>query len=65
MEERWASVSSGRVRYLVGGRGRPLLLLHGIAASSFSFRFNCPELMREFCVFVPDLMNVESPERIA
>jgi pimeloyl-ACP methyl ester carboxylesterase len=65
MEERWAPVSGGRLRYLVGGHGSPLLLLHGIAASSFSFRFNCAELMREFRVFVPDLMNVGYSERIA
>lgn len=65
MEERWATVSGGRLRYLVGGRGYPLLLVHGIAASSFSFRFNCSELMREFQVFVPDLMNVGYSDRIA
>jgi len=65
MEELWAPVSGGRLRYLVGGHGSPLLLVHGIAASSFSFRFNCAELMREFRVFVPDLMNVGYSERIA
>lgn len=65
MEERWAKVSGGRLRYLVGGRGRALVLIHGIAASSFSFRFNCEELMREFRVFVPDLMNVGYSERIS
>lgn len=59
MQERWASVSGGRLRYLVGGSGSPLVLVHGIAASSFSFRFNCEELMREFRVFVPDLMHLE------
>ena len=59
MEERWASVSGGRLRYLVGGSGPPLVLVHGIAASSFSFRFNFVELMREFRVFVPDLMHLE------
>jgi pimeloyl-ACP methyl ester carboxylesterase len=64
MEERWAKVSGGRLRYLVGGRGPALLLVHGIAASSFSFRFNCDELMRDFRVFVPDLMNVGYSERI-
>jgi pimeloyl-ACP methyl ester carboxylesterase len=58
MEESWASVSGGRMRYLVGGTGRPLVLVHGIAASSFSFRFNCEELTRHFRVFVPDLIAV-------
>lgn len=58
MEERWAVVSGGRMRYLVGGSGRPLILLHGIAASSFSFRLNCAELTRRFRVFLPDLINL-------
>jgi pimeloyl-ACP methyl ester carboxylesterase len=65
MEECWAPISAGRIRYLVGGRGSPLLLVHGIAASSFSFRFNCAELMRKFRVFVPDLMNVGYSDRVA
>ena len=65
MEERWARVSGGRLRYLVGGSGPPLVLVHGIAASSFSFRFNCTELMREFQVFVPDLMHLEDRPSMA
>jgi pimeloyl-ACP methyl ester carboxylesterase len=32
--------------------------VHGIAASSFSFRFNWKELTRHFRVFVPDLITV-------
>lgn len=64
MEERWAAVAGGRLRYLVGGSGPPLVLIHGIAASSFSFRLNCAELMKEFRVFVPDLMNVGYSDRI-
>ena len=66
MDERWANVSDGHLRYLVGGAGPPLVLVHGIAASSFSFRFNCTELMSEFRVLVPDLMYVENvPRRTA
>jgi len=63
MEECWTNVSDGHLRYLVGGAGPSLVLVHGIAASSFSFRFNCTELMSEFRVFVPDLMYVESVPR--
>lgn len=57
MEERWAAVSGGRLRYLVGGSGPPLVLVHGIAASPFSFRLNCAELGSRFTLFVPDLMS--------
>jgi 4,5:9,10-diseco-3-hydroxy-5,9,17-trioxoandrosta-1(10),2-diene-4-oate hydrolase len=64
MEERWAAVSGGRKRYLVGGGGPPLVLVHGIAASSFSFRLSCEALMGHFQVFVPDLMNVGYSDRV-
>lgn len=54
-EERWADVSGGRLRYLVQGSGAPLVLLHGIVASSFSFRLISPDLSREFRLYLPDL----------
>lgn len=39
----------------VRGRGRPVLLLHGYAASSFSFREWIPELARRYRVVAVDL----------
>ena len=63
MEERWATVSGGRMRYLVGGTGEPLVLVHGIAASSFSYRLNWGELAQRFRVFVPDLMHIRGGGR--
>lgn len=54
-EEHWAAVSGGRLRYLVQGSGSPVVLLHGIVASSFSFRLVAPELSREFRLYLPDL----------
>jgi pimeloyl-ACP methyl ester carboxylesterase len=43
------------LRYLVQGSGAPLVLLHGIVASSFSFRLISPQLSRDFCLYLPDL----------
>jgi len=37
------------------GRGEPVLLLHGLGASSYSWRFAVPELARRYEVFAPDL----------
>ncbi|HEU5233298.1 MAG TPA: alpha/beta hydrolase [Terriglobales bacterium] len=54
-EERWADVSGGKLRYLAQGTGAPLVLLHGIVASSFSFRLVSPDLSRDFRLFIPDL----------
>lgn len=60
MEERWAAVRGARLRYLMGGEGPPLVLVHGMVASSFSFRFNATALARRFQVFIPDLMSGHS-----
>ena len=57
MREQWAEVSGGRLRYLVGGSGPPLVLVHGIAASPFSFRFNCDALMSSFQLYLLDLIS--------
>src|SRR5690348_9066616 len=54
-EERWADVFGGKLHYLVQGTGAPLVLLHGIVASSFSFRLVSPDLSRHFRLFLPDL----------
>lgn len=51
------------MRYLVGGAGKPLVLVHGIAASSFSYRLNWYELSQRFRVFVPDLMHIRGARR--
>jgi pimeloyl-ACP methyl ester carboxylesterase len=37
------------------GRGEPLILLHGLGASSYSWRYNLPELAKHYEVFAPDL----------
>lgn len=53
-----------RMRYLAGGSGPPLVLIHGIAASSFSWRLNFAELAREFRVYAPDLANLGYSARV-
>ena len=59
-EERWASVCGGKLRYLVQGSGPPVILLHGIVASSFSFRLIAPQLSQEFRLYLPDLRVAEA-----
>ena len=39
----------------VTGNGRPLLLIHGLMTSSYSFRYVISELAKKYRVFVPDL----------
>lgn len=37
------------------GKGEPVVLLHGLGASSYSWRFALPELAKHYEVFAPDL----------
>lgn len=61
--EHWVSVDSLRIRYLAGGSGAPLLLVHGIAGFSFSWRKNFADLIGQFRVLAPDLPGVGYSER--
>jgi pimeloyl-ACP methyl ester carboxylesterase len=37
------------------GKGEPLILLHGLGASNYSWRYTVPELAKHYDVFAPDL----------
>jgi pimeloyl-ACP methyl ester carboxylesterase len=51
------SVPFGRVEisYREAGDGPPLLLVHGLMTTSYSWRYVLPELARDFRVIAPDL----------
>jgi len=50
--------------YLVGGRGDPLVLVHGIGLSSFTWRLNWEGLGRQARLFAPDLLSVISKAKL-
>ena len=54
-EERWADVRAVRMRYLVGGEGPPLVLVHGWTGAASNFVELAPLLATRFRVLVPDL----------
>ncbi len=45
----------GEVHYLAEGHGPPVVLLHGLAASSVAWRSNLHTLSQRYAVFAPDL----------
>src|SRR5262249_4833174 len=53
--ERFAKVNGVRLRYLVGGQGSPVVLLHGYAETSHMWRPIMPLLAEHHTVVVPDL----------
>jgi pimeloyl-ACP methyl ester carboxylesterase len=54
-EERWADARAVRMRYLVGGDGPPLVLVHGWTGAASNFVELAPLLATRFRVLVPDL----------
>ena len=55
IDERWTEVAGLRVRFLHGGTGSPLVLVHGLLGYSFNWRRILSRLAQSYEVFVPDL----------
>jgi len=53
--ERFARVNGVRLRYLVGGQGGPVVLLHGYAETGHMWHPILPQLAESHTVVVPDL----------
>jgi pimeloyl-ACP methyl ester carboxylesterase len=49
------TVAGLKTHLVRAGRGEPVILLHGLGASSYSWRFAVSELARRYEVFAPDL----------
>jgi pimeloyl-ACP methyl ester carboxylesterase len=57
MRLRAITVDGDRVAYRVAGKGPVLLLVHGMAGSSVTWRHVMPALARRFTVLAPDLLG--------
>ena len=53
--ERFADVNGTRIRYLIGGKGSPVVLLHGYAQTGHMWGPLLPKLVARHTVVVPDL----------
>jgi pimeloyl-ACP methyl ester carboxylesterase len=56
--EHFISIGGHRMRYLTGGHGPKLLLIHGMMGYSFSWSEIASALARNYQVFAPDLLNI-------
>jgi pimeloyl-ACP methyl ester carboxylesterase len=54
-ESHVAQIGGIRTRYWVGGAGRPLVLVHGLAGAAYNFTDLAPLLARRRRVLIPDL----------
>lgn len=55
--EHWLTLNGARLRYLAEGTGPPLVLLHGLVAYSFSWRFVISPLAQHFRVYALDMLG--------
>lgn len=54
-EPRWITTSVGKIFARIGGKGPPLMLLHGYAQTNVMWHKAAPELARSFSLVIPDL----------
>jgi len=64
VEDRHVDVDGARVHYQFAGRGRALLLLHGLVGSGRNWRRNIGFLSRHASVYAIDLFNMGESERV-
>lgn len=50
-----AVIAGLKTNFVRAGKGEPVILLHGLGASSYSWRYAVPELAKHYEVFAPDL----------
>jgi pimeloyl-ACP methyl ester carboxylesterase len=63
VEECWMEIDGARMRYLRAGSGPPLILLHGLLAYSFSWRYVLPALAPYATLYAPDLLGAGFSDR--
>lgn len=51
------TASGHQMSYVTGGSGPPMVLLHGLGANSFTWRYVLPTLMQHYTIFAPDMFG--------
>jgi len=54
-DSKWVNTSVGKIFARVGGKGPPLLLLHGYAQTNVMWHKVAPDLAKSFTLVIPDL----------
>lgn len=65
LQERFAIINGRRMRYLIGGSGKPLVLCHGFISSGEEFGGRFAELTAQRTIIAPDLPGNGQSEALA
>ncbi|HSD04531.1 MAG TPA: alpha/beta hydrolase [Nitrosopumilaceae archaeon] len=57
MEEKFVKVGTNKIRYLQEGKGKNVVLVHGLGASAERWAYVIPRLSKKYHVIVPDLIG--------
>ncbi|MES2486423.1 MAG: alpha/beta hydrolase [Bacteroidota bacterium] len=58
-----ANVNGVNIHYVIGGKGEPLVLIHGFGQNWYMWNRIMPELSKHFTVIVPDLRGVGESDK--
>jgi len=64
-QHKYATVNGVKLHYVIGGKGEPLLLVHGFGQNWYMWNRLLPELSKHFTVIAPDLRGVGESGRPA
>ncbi len=57
-KHQYTTVNGVRIHYVIGGKGEPLLLVHGFGQNWYMWNRLLPELSKHFTVIAPDMRGV-------
>ncbi|WP_316829833.1 alpha/beta hydrolase [Pedobacter aquatilis] len=57
-KHQYATVNGVKIHYVIGGKGDPLLLVHGFGQNWYMWNRLLPELSKHFTIIAPDLRGV-------
>lgn len=64
-KHQFATVNGVKIHYVTGGKGEPLLLVHGFGQNWYMWNRLLPELSKHFTVIAPDLRGVGESDKPA
>ncbi|MCB0517831.1 MAG: alpha/beta hydrolase [Lewinellaceae bacterium] len=62
-QHKTANVNGINIHYVIGGKGEPLVLIHGFGQNWYMWNRLLPELSKHFTVIVPDLRGVGESDK--